>query len=278
MSEMNIQQTIQSACNTVLDYVHQNMPDGAVFEDTVLQNSSNGVKSSGIYSWTKAITGTPSDSKTLQQEVEELQLAMTNESNARSNSDSILSGRISTNTNDISTTNTVLSGIETRVSSVESSLSGKQNTLTNGNGILLSGSYIATDMGSVSAGVTKPVSGGDVHTAITNATANVTQGSGITVSVSGNNKVVSTNITYSTPLKKENAQSGTSQTVSIDLDNAPTENSTKMVNSGAIYTALNGKQNTLTAGSGIDITNNTISAILPTSNPNVNGVLWLELS
>lgn len=302
MSEMNIKQTIQSACNEVLSYVHEAMPQGAVFEDTVLENSNNGVKSSGIYSWTKAITGTPDTGKTIQQEVEEIQLSLGNEITSRSSSDSLLSGRISTNTNDISVLNTLTSGIESRVSTNESSISSlssnKQDKLTQGNGILLSGSYIATDLGSVSQGVTKPVSGGDVYTAIGNASANITEGNGITVSTSGNNKTLSTNITYSSPLIKTNAQSGTNYTVSIDKDNVPTQNSTKMLDSGTIYNALNDKQGTLTQGNGITISSNTISAnleqgygisitnnngakkisaVLPTENPNVDNVLWLSI-
>ena len=53
-----------------------------------------------------------------------------------------------------------------------------------------------------------------------------------------------------------------------DLSNKPTiptttdsvtQSSTAALTSGGAYTALNGKQDTLTAGTGIDITNNTIS-------------------
>ncbi|MBR0113421.1 MAG: hypothetical protein IJM02_06710 [Clostridia bacterium] len=46
----------------------------------------------------------------------------------------------------------------------------------------------------------------------------------------------------------------------LTFDNAPTQNSNNPVKSGGVYTALAGKQNTLTAGTGIDITNNVISA------------------
>ena len=45
----------------------------------------------------------------------------------------------------------------------------------------------------------------------------------------------------------------------INMDSTPTSSSTNTVTSGGVYTALNGKQNTLTAGTGIDITSNTIS-------------------
>lgn len=45
----------------------------------------------------------------------------------------------------------------------------------------------------------------------------------------------------------------------ITVDSTPTSGSTNAVMSGGVYTALNNKQNKLTAGDGINITNNTIS-------------------
>lgn len=46
----------------------------------------------------------------------------------------------------------------------------------------------------------------------------------------------------------------------MNLDSTPTQNSTNGATSGGIYTALSGKQNTLTAGTGVSISGNTISA------------------
>jgi hypothetical protein len=45
----------------------------------------------------------------------------------------------------------------------------------------------------------------------------------------------------------------------INMDSTPTSASTNTVTSGGVYTALSGKQDTLTAGTGIDITSNIIS-------------------
>lgn len=46
----------------------------------------------------------------------------------------------------------------------------------------------------------------------------------------------------------------------MSLDSTPTQNSTNGATSGGIYTALSGKQNTLSPGTGIAISGNTISA------------------
>ena len=49
--------------------------------------------------------------------------------------------------------------------------------------------------------------------------------------------------------------------IDVDADGTPTSGSSKPVTSGGVYTALAGKQNTLTAGNGISIVNNVISAL-----------------
>ena len=49
----------------------------------------------------------------------------------------------------------------------------------------------------------------------------------------------------------------------LTFDNTPTQDSTNPVTSGGVYTALSGKQDTLTTGTGITITSNTISADTP---------------
>ena len=55
---------------------------------------------------------------------------------------------------------------------------------------------------------------------------------------------------------------------SLTFDSSPTNNSTNPVTSGGVYTALNGKQNTLTAGDNISISDDTISATLVQSDWN----------
>lgn len=45
----------------------------------------------------------------------------------------------------------------------------------------------------------------------------------------------------------------------LTFDSVPTNNSPNPVTSGGVYTALSGKQNTLTAGAGISIDNGVIS-------------------
>ena len=153
---MTIRETIQSAAQSVLTYIHDNMPEGAVFEDTVVPSSANGVKSSGIYT-------------ALQTKADETTVTT-------------LSGTVSDIGSDVST-------IKGQITSIQSNLDNKQDKLT--------------------------------------------------------------------------------------FDSAPTAGSTNPVTSEGIKTALDEKQDTLTAGSGIDITNKVISAVLPTSDPGVNNVLYI---
>lgn len=49
----------------------------------------------------------------------------------------------------------------------------------------------------------------------------------------------------------------------LSFDSTPTQNSTNPVTSGGVYTAVSAKQDTLTAGSNITISNNVISATVP---------------
>lgn len=59
----------------------------------------------------------------------------------------------------------------------------------------------------------------------------------------------------------------TAGTISVDSDSTPTQDSGKPVTSGGVYGALATKQDKLTAGSNIQIQNNTISAIDTTYDP-----------
>ena len=52
----------------------------------------------------------------------------------------------------------------------------------------------------------------------------------------------------------------TEDVISVDADTTPTSGSAKPVTSGGVYTALENKQNKLTAGANVQINNNTISA------------------
>ena len=61
-------------------------------------------------------------------------------------------------------------------------------------------------------------------------------------------------------IKKQNFENEMQDSAGITLDDVPTQNSTNAVKSGGVFSALAQKQNTLTAGSNISISGNTISA------------------
>lgn len=273
---MTIKETIQSAAQSVLTYVHDNMPEGAIFEDTVLPSSANGVKSSGIY----AALQTKADASTV----------------------TTLSNTVSDMGGDVST-------IQGQITSIQSSLGNKQDSLTfdsaptagstnpvtsdgiktyvdnnvpsiiEGNGIDVSVSgtdtTVSCDFGTVeSTNTTKPVTGASVKTAIDNATPNIIAGAGISTTTTSSGVTIAANLTASAPLSITSG-TGTVKNISASFDTAPTASSTKLLTSGAVKTALDDKQDTLTAGVGIDITNNVVSAVLPTSDPGVNNVLYI---
>lgn len=273
---MTIKETIQSAAQEVLTYVHDNMPEGAIFEDTVLPSSANGVKSSGIYTALQ----TKADASTV----------------------STLSNTVSDIDSDVST-------IQGQITSIQSTLDGKQDELTfdttptagstnpvtsegiktyvdnnvpsiiEGNGIDVSVSgtdtTISCDYGAVeSTNTTKPVTGAAVKTAIDNATPNIIAGAGISTTTTSSGVTVTANLTATSPLSITNG-TGTVKNISASFDAVPTASSTNLLTSGSVKSALDNKQNTLTAGAGINITNNVISAVLPTSDPGVDNVLWI---
>ena len=274
---MTIKETIQSAAQSVLTYVHDNMPEGAVFEDTVLPSSANGVKSSGIYNalQTKADATTVSnlsdtvsdidnDVTTIQGQITTIQGTLNNKQDELTFDSAPTAG----------STNPVTSeGIKTYVDN-------NVPSIVEGNGIDVSVSgtdtTIACDFGAVeSTNTTKPVTGAAIKTAIDNATPNIVAGGGISVQSSEGSVTVNGNYTATAPLTVTNG-TGTAKVIAASFDTTPTASSTNLLSSGAVKTALDDKQDTLTAGAGIDITSNVISAVLPTSDPGVNNVLWIE--
>ena len=274
---MTIKETIQSAAQSVLTYVHDNMPEGAVFEDTVLPSSANGVKSSGIYNalQTKADTSTvttlsdtvstiDSDVSTIKGQITSIQNNLGNKQDALTFDSTPTSGSNNPVTSE---------GIKTYVdNNVPSIIQG------DGISVSVSGTdtTIACDYGAVeSSNTTKPVTGAAVKTAIDNATPNIIAGAGISTTTTSSGVTIATNLTASAPLSITNGV-GTVKNISASFDTVPTESSTNLLTSGSVKTALDDKQDTLTAGKGIDITGNVISAVLPTSDPGVNNVLWIE--
>ncbi len=274
---MTIRETIQSAAQSVLTYVHDNMPEGAVFEDTVQPSSANGVKSSGIYSalQTKAdattvsnlsdtVSDIDSDVTTIQGRITTIQGTLANKQDALTFDSAPTAG----------STNPVTSeGIKTYVDN-------NVPSIVEGNGIDVSVSgtdtTIACDYGAVEASnTTKPVTGAAIKTAIDNATPNIVAGGGISVQSSAGSVTVNGNYTALSPFWIASG-TGTSKTISANFDTVPTASSTNLISSGSVKSALDDKQDTLTAGAGIDITSNVISAVLPTSDPGVNNVLWIE--
>lgn len=274
---MTIKETIQSAAQSVLTYIHDNMPEGAVFEDTVLPSSANGVKSSGIYTalQTKAdastvstlsntVSGISTDVGIIQGQITSIQGTLANKQDELTFDTAPTAG----------STNPVTSeGIKTYVdNNVPSIIEG------NGIDVTVSGTdtTIACDYGAVeSTNTTKPVTGAAVKTAIDNATPNIIAGAGISTTTTSSGVTIAANLTASAPLSITNG-TGTVKNISASFDAVPTASSTNLLTSGSIKSALDDKQDILTAGTGIDITSNVISAVLPTSDPGVNNVLWIE--
>ena len=273
---MTIRETIQSAAQSVLTYIHDNMPEGAVFEDTVLPSSANGVKSSGIYAalQTKAdastvsdlsttVSGISTDVGTIQGQITSIQGTLANKQDELTFDAAPTAG----------STNPVTSeGIKTYVdNNVPSIIEG------DGISVSVSGTdtTIACDYGNVeSTNTTKPVTGAAVKTAIDNATPNIIAGAGISTTTTASGVTIAANLTATAPLSITN-ETGTVKNISASFDAVPTASSTNLLTSGSIKSALDDKQDTLTAGNGIDITNNVISAVLPTSDPGVNNILYI---
>lgn len=132
---------------------------------------------------------------------------------------------------------------------ITSALNGKQDTMSAGTGISISGTTINHS---------------NSITAKTSYVGSATAVPRIQYDAQGHITACTTATIYPPTTVGTSGQywesDGSGAGAWVTKDTAPTSGSTKAVTSGAVYTALNGKQNKLTAGDGITIENNVISA------------------
>ena len=132
---------------------------------------------------------------------------------------------------------------------VSAELAGYQEALTAGTGIDITSNTISVDADSAPTNnSSKPVTSGGVYTALGNKQDTLVSGTNIKT-INGNSLLGTGDITIS----------GGS---SITVDSTWVANSTNPAESQLIQTALGGKQDTLTAGTGISISGNTISSTI----------------
>lgn len=298
MADKTIAESILQASNLILAKTKQAIDDvvahGVEVDDALSSTSENPVQNKKV----KEALDTKASASDLTNLTTRVSTSENNISSIQSN--------ITTIQNDIGGINTTLSGKQNTLTFDSSPTVGSTNPVTSegiknyvdnnvpsiieGDGIDVSVSgtdtTVACDFGDVNvANTTKPVTGAAIKTAIDDAIPNITAGGGINVQSSSSSLIINGNYTAETPLTVTNG-TGTTKVIAANFDTAPTTSSTNLVNSGAIKTAIDnaasGLQNaidaiTLTAGDGIDITNKVISAVLPTSDPGVDNVLWIEV-
>ena len=150
---------------------------------------------------------------------------------------------------------------------VYSALSTKQDVLTAQNGIVLNGSTISAD---TSVLATKTDLAGKQNTITfdnspTRYSSNAVKSGGVFDALALKQDI----ILFDTVPRANSTSPITSGGVytalqnvggNITIDATPTQNSQNAVSSGGVFSALSSKQDTLTAGTGIDITNGVISA------------------
>lgn len=291
---MTIIETMKDGLQKVIDYVDAG---GITVDDSLSADSTNPVQNKVITGEIDDIATTTAshsvDITTLKGDVEALQ----NVDTTINNKLAILSGTITTNRNDFddysSTTNTVLSGYETRIKDLEDATISTDSSLVNNDNV------IGVDFGIVSStNTTKAVTGSAVKTYVDDNALTITNGDGIGVSKNGTTvtieadfgTVTSSNttkpVTGATVLTAINNATPTINattpitytggTISANYDTTPTSGSNNLIKSGGVYTAL---VNAISAGKGISIsksgTTTTINAVLPTSDPGIDNVLYI---
>jgi lysophospholipase L1-like esterase len=161
-------------------------------------------------------------------------------------------------------------------------LQGKQDTLTAGTGISINDNVISATGGGGGSQVQADWNQADTSAVdyiknkptLRQPATDGTAGQYLKSGGSGNTPTWETLDTTPTESSAKAITSGAVYTAlsgkqsTLTFDSSPTNNSTNPVTSGGVYTALDGKQNTLTAGDNISISSDTISATLVQSDWN----------
>jgi len=149
----------------------------------------------------------------------------------------------------------VLSG---RIDDAETAIAGKQDTLTAGANITIENNEISATDTTYTAGTGLDLTGTEFSVDETVIATKQDLESKQDTLTQAQQDAVDSGITATILSEMQSDIAGKQDTLTFDAE--PTEDSTNPVTSGGVFTALEGKQDTLTAGEGITIEGNEISA------------------